>query len=99
LPTSRPFFGRHKHAGHETFFQIQPARLLEVFGQRLQYGLDDAHPHPVLEAPVDGLVCAISWGQILPGCAGAQNPQRAVQNFPAVAPRSAAPVAAHFVCW
>lgn len=64
-------------------------------GQGQENSFQDARTHPVLEASMDGLVRAVSVGQILPGRAGAQDPQHPVEDPAAIAPRSAAAVGAY----
>jgi hypothetical protein len=53
----------------------------------------------MLETPVGGLVCAVSWGQVFPRGASAQNPQTAFEHFAAIAPRAAPSVFPHRVRW
>lgn len=48
---------------------------------------------------MDGLVRAVSVGQVVPGRAGAQNPQHAVEDRAPVAPRSAPAVGSHRIGW
>ena len=68
-------------------------------GQRQQELFHDARADPMLEAPMGGLVRAVSRGQVFPRGAGAQNPQNAVEHHAAIAPRAAPSVFPHRVRW
>jgi len=72
---------------------------VEVGGQSQEDLFDHTRAYPVLEAPMDGLVRAVSVGQGVSGRTGAQNPQHAVEDRAPVAPRSAAAVGSHRTGW
>ena len=53
----------------------------------------------MLEAPMGGLVRAVSWWQVFPRGARAENPQNTFEHFAAIAPRTAPSVLPHRVWW
>jgi hypothetical protein len=48
----------------------------------------DTRIDPLLEAPMTGLVRRIAIGQVLPACAGAQNPEHTIQDLACWLPRA-----------
>jgi hypothetical protein len=68
-----------------------------VGGQGQQDFFDHARADPVLETPMDGLVRAVSVGQVVPRRTSAQNPQHPVQNRASVTPRPASAIRPHWI--
>ncbi len=68
------------------------APLLQITGERLQDLLEGALSHPALEAPVAGLVWWVSFRQVGPLRSSAQNPENAIEYFPAAPPGATASI-------
>lgn len=86
--------GPAEGAVDERFRDVDPAALVEVLGQRVQYPFDRPVPAPLLEVPVTSLVRRIAIGQIPPLRSGAQDPQHTVQDLAQILPRTAAAILA-----
>jgi hypothetical protein len=67
---------------------------VEIRGERLEDASERAGADPALKAAMAGLIRRIAVRQILPGRAGAKDPEDAVQHIPRIAPRSPAPIVA-----
>ena len=67
---------------------------MEIGGEGLEDAAERPRTDPALKAPMTGLVRGIAIRQVLPGRAGSQDPQDAVQHVARIAPRSPAAIAA-----
>jgi len=88
------FFGAGKGAIDERLAEIQPAARVEIGGEGLEDAAERPRADPALKAPMTGLVRGIAIRQVLPGRAGSQDPEDAVQHVARIAPRSPAAIAA-----
>ena len=95
LPTWRPFFGAGKGAIDERLAEIQPAAGVEIGGERLEHAPERPVADPALKAAMTRLIRRIAIRQVLPGRAGAKDPEDAVQHVARIAPRSATSIATH----
>ena len=66
---------------------------MEVYGERLEDLPQCAPVDPGLKAAMTGLIRRVAGGQILPRCAGTEDPEDAVQDIARIAPRPSAPIA------
>ena len=67
---------------------------MEIRGERFDHAPERAFADPALKAAMTGLIRRIAVRQVLPGRAGAKDPEDAVQHIARIAPRSPAPIAA-----
>jgi hypothetical protein len=68
---------------------------VEIRGERFDHAPERAFADPALKAAMTGLIGRIAVRQILPGRAGAKDPEDAVQYIARIAPRPAASIATH----
>ena len=67
---------------------------MEIGGERLEDVPERPGADPALKAAMTRLIRRIAIRQVLPGCAGAEDPEDAVQHVARIAPGSAAAIAA-----
>jgi hypothetical protein len=82
-----PLFSPHEGAVHEALRKIEPAALLEIFGQRAKDPVEHPFLAPSPKAAVTGLVGRIAFRQIAPGRACTQDPQDTIEHVSGVPPR------------
>jgi len=87
-PHKAPFFRPHEAGVDEALGQIEFAAVAQVLGQRVQDLRKHARPRPPLEAAMTRRRRGIPIGHILPGRAGAQHPENAVEDLALVSPGS-----------
>jgi len=87
-PTARPLFCRGEAAIDERLADINAAAFKEVFGQLLNDAFKNPCSHPLLEAPMAGLIRRIALRNVLPRRSGAKHPQDAVEHLAGMALRA-----------
>ena len=70
---------------NECLGEIEFAASLQILCERVQHTLERAVSHPLLKSPMAGLIWRVPSWEILPGCAGTQDPEYAVQNIARIA--------------
>lgn len=68
-------FRGYERAVNECFREVDPALLQQGRCEGMEYPLQHACPHPLLEATVACLVGRVAVGQIPPACAGLEHPE------------------------
>jgi hypothetical protein len=91
-PHIGPLFRPHEGGVDEALGQIQFAAVAQVLRQRVQDLVEHAAAHPLLEAAMTRRWGRIPIRHILPGRAGAQHPQDAIEDLAIVAPGTASSV-------
>ena len=92
-PMAAPlFFAALKLASMKASLRSSFPRSRRSFGEPLEQAQEPATALPVLKAPMTRLIRRISHGQIVPGRAGAQHPEDAVQYGARIRRRSATPI-------
>ena len=66
---------------------------MEIGGERLEDAPERPLADPALEPPMARLIGRIAIREVLPGRAGAKDPEDAVQDIAGIAPRSPAAIA------
>jgi hypothetical protein len=67
---------------------------VEIDGQGFQHAPQRARADPRLKAAMTGLIRRVAIGQILPRCAGPEDPEDPIQHVAGIAPRPPASIAA-----
>ena len=88
----RPLFRRGEGRVDEALTEIDFAAVAEVFREALQQAVEAPGSLPELKTAMTGLIRRIAPRQIVPGGAGAQHPQHAVEDGARIAPRAPASI-------
>jgi hypothetical protein len=90
----RPFFRRGEGRVDEGLTKINFAAIAQIFRQALQEPIEPAAALPLLKSAMAGLIRRIASRQVVPGRAGPQHPQHAVEDGARIRPRTPAPIGA-----
>jgi hypothetical protein len=88
----RPLFRAGVGGVDERFGEINFAAVAEILGEPLQQPVEATGALPLLKASMTGLIGRIAHGQVVPGRAGAQDPEHAVQHRARIGPRASAAI-------
>ena len=89
---AEPLFSPSGRGVDERFREIELAAVAEILRETLQEPFEPARALPSLKAPMTRLIRRIARRQIVPGRAGAEHPQHAVQHRARVGPRPSATI-------